>query len=198
MSQALSARIRCARCKQVKARSKFSSDASRKTGHFPWCMSCQGEHYKEHRFQDESAEPNGHICPVDDRVIRGHRNRRYCSARCKEKASALRQTFGLDIVDYRRLVEDAAGKCPLCKRRPTEWHVDHNHNTGEVTGVVCSACNVGALAFTYHDIEYAESVLAYLKETPAARLGIKAIAPEGKRRPSNLHRVWVHKRGRRK
>jgi hypothetical protein len=159
-------------------------------------MECQYDHYKEHRFQDESAEPNGHVCPVDDRIIRGHKNRRYCSARCKEKASNLRANFRLSIEDYRRLVDDAGGQCPICLRRPTEWHVDHDHKTGLVMGVVCSACNIGALAHTYHDPDYARRLVAFLEMSPAARLGIEARAPEGRTQPSQLHRRWGYRRRR--
>lgn len=180
--------MRCARCKKVKGKTQFSRDATRPSGFFPWCMTCQNDHYKEHRFQDETAPPNGHTCPVDDRIVRGHANRRFCSARCKEKASSLRQNFSLSIEDYRRLVDDANGRCPICQRRPTEWHVDHDHGTGLVMGVVCSACNTGGLAMTYHDANYIRRLLVFVESSPASRLGI--VAKAKKTRPSGLHRVW--------
>jgi hypothetical protein len=184
-------RFRCSRCKQVKGRTKFSSDASRATGRFPWCMDCQNQHMRAHRFQNEDDEPNGHICPVDDRVVRGHSNRRFCSSRCKEKVQSLKRNFGLTIEQFRQMVEAANGRCPICEKRPTEWHVDHDHGSGKVMGVVCAACNVGALASTYHDPAFVRRLLTFLEAGPALALGIDVTVPEGATKPSNIHRVWA-------
>jgi hypothetical protein len=185
-------RMRCSHCKQVKGKTKFSRDSSRKTGYFPWCMECQMAHGKAHRFQDETAEPNGHICPVDDRIVRGAKNRRFCSSRCKEKVQSLRRNFALTIEEYRALVDATGGRCPICKKRPTEWHVDHDHGSGLVMGVVCSACNIGALATTYHDPEFVVRLLEFLTHSPATELGIQRQVPERAKKPSQLHRRWSY------
>lgn len=37
-----------------------------------------------------------------------------------------------------------AGKCECCKKNnldPNELHIDHNHKTNKVRGVVCRSCN---------------------------------------------------------
>jgi hypothetical protein len=109
---------------------------------------------------------------------------------CKDKVRSLKVKFNLEVAEYRALVEATGGRCPICTNRATQWHVDHNHKTRRVTGVVCSACNVGSLAMTFHDIEYVHRLLAYLENTPAQRLGIEALAPEGANRPSALHKRW--------
>lgn len=184
------ARVRCPKCKKVKAPSNFSNDVTRASGKFPWCKACQLVGNRK-AFQDADAPLNGKICPLCDTEIRGHINRRFCSTRCKDRVQKLRLKYGLTPEQYRALVAQAEGRCPICKRRPTLWHVDHNHKTGLATGVVCGACNVGALAFTYHDPEMVRRLLAYLEATPASRLGIEAVgtAPS---KPSQIHRVWGH------
>lgn len=187
---------RCKKCKKVKPLSRFSRDATRPSGYFPWCMDCQNSGTKSAAWQNPNDELNGHTCPLCDTPIRGHRNRRFCSNSCKDRVSSLRSKFGLDVADYRRLVDATAGRCPLCQNRVTQWHVDHNHKTGKVTGVVCAACNVGALAYTYHDPGYAARVALYLSETPADRMGIVAVAPEGATQPSKIHKVWGNSRRR--
>lgn len=181
---------RCKKCKQVKPLSRFPRDSSRPSGYFPWCTDCQGESTAVGKFQNPDDEPNGHICPVCDTVVRGHANRRFDSMTCKDKASSLRTRFGLEVAEYRALVEETGGRCPICQNRVTQWHVDHNHKTRLVTGVVCSACNVGSLAMTFHDVGYVRRLLAYLEETPASRLGIEAVASDDANRPSNLHKKW--------
>lgn len=187
---------RCKRCKEVKGDTHFSRDATRSTGHFPYCKSCQMQ--TTTAFQDEDQPLNGFTCPLDGVPIRGHKNRRFCSLSCKERVAALRLKYGMDVADYLRLIEATGGVCPICLKRPTVWQVDHDHRTRMAVGVVCLRCNVGSLASTYHDTAYVERLLDYLKHTPCDRLGIVAQAPEGKTQPSNLHKVWGHQAKRRK
>lgn len=188
---------RCRKCKKVKPLTRFSRDASRPSGYFPWCKDCQMEGTQSVHFQNPDDPPNGYICPMDDVPVRGHKNRRFCSRSCKERAAALKRQYGLTPAQYRAMVDAMEGKCPLCGNRPTQWHVDHDHKTGRVMGVVCAACNVGALAHTYHDPAIVKRLLVFLEESPAARLGIEAFAPEEMRQPvSNLHKVWGHKKAR--
>lgn len=182
-------RLRCSRCKQVKGKTKFSRDSTRKNGYFPWCTECQTKYALEHRQQDESAEPNGNTCPVDDRIVRGPKRRIYCSDRCKDKVNHLRKRFGLTVQEFRAMVDAAEGRCPICQKRPTEWHIDHDHSTGLVMGVVCSACNIGPLATTYHDPAFVLRLHAFLTNSPAAQLGIAAIAPTQPAK-SQIHRRW--------
>lgn len=182
---------RCKKCKQVKPLSKFSRDTSRPSGYFPWCSDCAGEGIAAGKFQNPEDEPNGHICPLCDTVVRGHKNRRFDSATCKDRVKSLKTKFNLEVEQYRALVDATGGRCPICQNRVTQWHVDHDHKTRKVTGVVCSACNIGPLAMTYHNIELIDRLRTYLKFTPAESLGIEALAPEDQNRPSQLHRVWA-------
>lgn len=183
---------RCTKCRKVRAVSSFNNDASRADGKFPWCKTCQAEKraLADRSFQDSEAPLNGKICPLCDTAIRGRVSRKYCSDFCRNRVNNLSREYGLDVADYRKLVADTGGTCHICGNRPTQWHVDHNHKTGLTTGVVCGPCNTGSLAMTFHDVGYVRRLLAYLEETPAARLGIEAKAPDGMSRPSTLHKGW--------
>lgn len=185
---------KCKKCKKAKASTSFVNDETRVDGKFPWCKDCQKEYSSESRFQNPEDEPNGYLCPLDGTVIRGHKNRRFCSTACKDRVKALKERYGLEVGDYLRMIEATGGRCPLCRNRVHTWNVDHNHRTRDVVGVVCAACNVGSLAYTYHDVEYVRRLLAFLEHTPAQRLGIVAKAPEGFNKPSNLHRTWGKRR----
>jgi hypothetical protein len=184
------ARRRCSRCRKTKAASKFSNDATRADGKFPWCIECQLDGKAAQRFQDSGAELNGHVCPMCDTPVRGHRNRRFCSAKCKDRVAALKKRFGLSVEQYRALVAATGGRCPICACTPRMWHVDHDHRTSLVTGVVCQGCNVGPLAASQHKVERVQALLAYLEHTPAAQLGIEAYAPEEASRTPNLQGIW--------
>lgn len=183
----------CARCGTEKAAYAFDQDSSRANGRYPWCKLCRKK-YSPARQQDIEAELNGHVCPLCDTPIRGHLNRRFCSAYCKERVASLKTKFALSVDQYRALVDATGGRCPICKCRTKKWAVDHNHDTGRVTGVVCTGCNIGLLAFSKHAPDLVESLLGYLQETPAEKLGCAVKVPDdpnGTRRgKSQLHKKW--------
>lgn len=46
--------------------------------------------------------------------------------------------------DYQALFVAQGGRCAICKRKPEEWRrlaVDHDHETNEIRGLLCSRCN---------------------------------------------------------
>lgn len=55
--------------------------------------------------------------------------------------------YGITIDDYNRLFEEQLGSCKICKRHQSLFkkalHVDHNHETGKVRGLLCHSCNAG-------------------------------------------------------
>jgi hypothetical protein len=56
----------------------------------------------------------------------------------------LRNKFGLTPQEYDRILEAQGGVCALCERPPTpgiSLHVDHDHATGEIRGLLCMRCN---------------------------------------------------------
>ena len=54
----------------------------------------------------------------------------------------LRRRYGLTSQRVDELIAAQGGLCAVCKVRPPE-HVDHDHKTGRVRGVLCSGCNQG-------------------------------------------------------
>lgn len=179
---------RCKRCKKVKPLSNFSRDSTRPSGFFPWCMTCQGEGVRAGAFQNPQDPLNGNTCAVDDTPIRGHANRRFCSNTCKDRASSLKEKYNLTVEQFRLMVSATGGICPICQKRPTEWHVDHHHRTGVVFGIVCSMCNVRSIAYTYHDVDLARRLVSYYENSPAEQLGIRVLANVA--RQSALDKVW--------
>jgi hypothetical protein len=58
------------------------------------------------------------------------------------KADKLRRLYGLTLEEQQAMVEDQGGKCAICATNAAT-HVDHNHKTGEVRGILCNGCNRG-------------------------------------------------------
>jgi hypothetical protein len=191
--ETLDSYLRCGKCRKSKPAEDFSSDSTRANGKFPWCMTCQVQYAAGQKFQDPEAPLNGKTCPLCDTPIRGPRNRTYCSTKCKDRTGSLRKKFNLPVGEYRRLVTAANGRCPICSKRTREWHVDHNHRTNKITGVVCARCNVTLLAASLHSVELAQNLLSYLTITPAEALGIEAFADPAQHKPSQLDAIWSHR-----
>lgn len=53
-----------------------------------------------------------------------------------------RHKYGIEQNQYDHLVAEQGGLCAICRERPAE-HLDHDHGTGAVRGVLCRTCNTG-------------------------------------------------------
>lgn len=70
------------------------------------------------------------------------------STKERNKTYALRK-YGLTIASLRALELSQEGRCAICRRLPAEvpghrensLHVDHDHSTGQVRGLLCHHCN---------------------------------------------------------
>lgn len=79
-----------------------------------------------------------------------------------------RKNYNITLDDYDRLAEKQAGLCAICKLPPGEkgrtslLHVDHDHATNEVRGLLCDNCN-RALGLFQESINNLECAVDYLK-----------------------------------
>ena len=63
----------------------------------------------------------------------------------------LKQTYGITIKEFNKLLELQSGKCAICQGPPvyngfgggSVYHVDHCHETDKVRGLLCQKCNLG-------------------------------------------------------
>jgi len=63
----------------------------------------------------------------------------------KRRDSELRNKFNITLEDYNYLLNKQDGCCLLCNRHYSEFvkglAVDHNHETGQIRGLLCGPCN---------------------------------------------------------
>lgn len=81
------------------------------------------------------------------------RNARYAadpSRRIQNMDAQLRRNYGINFGDYSRMLGEQGGRCAICGSPPTggpksasRLHVDHDHDTGVVRGLLCNRCNLG-------------------------------------------------------
>jgi len=61
-----------------------------------------------------------------------------------DRQSHLKRKYGITIADYDRMFEEQNGVCAICgEPRPEArtLHVDHDHETGVIRGLLCFRCN---------------------------------------------------------
>jgi len=66
----------------------------------------------------------------------------------KVREGAWRRRYGITRDDYNRMLEEQGDSCAICKtmevgRNHTHFHVDHDHKTGKIRGLLCDLCNRG-------------------------------------------------------
>lgn len=74
-----------------------------------------------------------------------------------------RKKYNITLIQYEQMFEAQGGVCAICGKPPGKHalHVDHNHVTGKVRGLLCFSCN-GALGWFE---KLAEKIRKYLADT---------------------------------
>jgi len=56
-------------------------------------------------------------------------------------------SYGLTLDQYHAIVERQGERCAVCRKviapMGRDTHIDHDHTTGKVRGLLCSECNLG-------------------------------------------------------
>lgn len=73
----------------------------------------------------------------------------------------LNRRYGIDETTVEWLLLQQNWLCACCRKAPAK-HVDHDHKTGAVRGVLCFNCN-GALGYVSDDVSSLCRLAAYLE-----------------------------------
>ena len=76
-----------------------------------------------------------------------------------------RRTFGISADDFDALLGEQGGGCAICEcapEREASFHLDHDHVTGEIRGILCLSCNQGVGQFR-DDAQLLERAAAYVR-----------------------------------
>lgn len=81
----------------------------------------------------------------------------------------LRKCYGFGIEQYNQLLMIQRGVCAICATTShgKRLHVDHDHATGKVRGLLCGPCNT-ALGGFRNNPDHLASAIRYLQRTFAA------------------------------
>jgi len=85
--------------------------------------------------------------------------------RDENRARRLKRNYGLTIKAFNDLLASQGEKCAVCgKKNWGRWGpvIDHDHETGDVRGILCRQCNMAA-GLLGDDSERARLLSAYLR-----------------------------------
>lgn len=138
---------RCRKCGTEKALTEFYREKASRDGYRPECKACTGARrklwYKANRDREiervRAWQQANHA-----QYLRKQAEYRASMAR-NYRSEHLRRKFGLTLDEYENLLRRQGGRCAVCGRRPgkASLHVDHDHKTGDIRGLLCFRCNGG-------------------------------------------------------
>jgi hypothetical protein len=148
----------CRRCDTVKKEPDFAANARRPDGLQTYCRTCQAEDYRA-----KQAAAGKLVRPLG--IPPGHKFCRTCQtvratndfgirraapdglmSMCRSCRSAANRrdhfsrSYGMTEGDVLALLYQQRGLCAICRVAPAV-HVDHDHATGKVRGMLCFRCN---------------------------------------------------------
>lgn len=100
-----------------------------------------------------------------------------CKSCCRRavRAANIRRTYGLTIDQHDRMLEAQGGACAICRepfvssergKSVQDPHVDHDHATGALRGLLCHHCNV-MLGHAKDSTRLLRDAISYLEKTHA-------------------------------
>jgi hypothetical protein len=126
----------CPRCREVKPLVDFTLDRSKKTGYHGLCKRCN-------------------YLRLKDKLGSEH-YRQY------RKEWELQRRYGMTSAEYAQKIADQRGCYLICGLQSERLVVDHNHNTGQVRGLLCVSCN-GLLGLANENPRVLVAAIEYLR-----------------------------------
>jgi hypothetical protein len=86
----------------------------------------------------------------------------------KVRDLALRYKYGITLEEYEGILAAQGGGCAICESVTPRYkgrvifHVDHDHATGKVRGLLCHPCNM-VLGYVVDSVEMLQRSIQYLE-----------------------------------
>jgi hypothetical protein len=79
----------------------------------------------------------------------------------KYKEKNLKARYGITLQEFNELKESQNNRCAICCKPLNPAHVDHDHSSSLIRGLLCNGCNVG-LGMFKEKVYYLLSAVDYL------------------------------------
>ncbi len=140
--------VLCNKCRRVRTPEWFSP------GH-KVCKPCRNAACRKWR----ASKPN-------------YEKERYQRTKVETRERHLIRKYGVTLAAYAAMLDDQHGCCAICMRHESEnnsgvLHVDHDHVTGKVRGLLCTGCN-HLLGHLSDSVTLLQAAIDYLKTSRRA------------------------------
>ena len=124
---------------------------------------CMQHYSKKRMYGDPNKTVNftskTGMCELDN-CSEKHYAKRYCKKHYKQTLK-----FNLSFEEYSKKIKESFGLCAICKKEEINNNrtlsIDHNHQTGQVRGILCDTCNMG-LGLFMDNKELLKQAIVYL------------------------------------
>jgi len=137
---------RCKVCGEVKPLVDFYAAPGMRDGRRNDCKRCNlAAKHQRYAADPEPTKARVRKWQQENReryLARQKRNKQTPEGRRRDRNGHLKRTHGLTLADYDAMLALQKGRCAICGRMSAKsFHIDHDHVTGEIRGLLCSACN---------------------------------------------------------
>lgn len=139
---------RCVKCGDVKPFDAFYRMKGMRDGYRNDCTACNlAAKAERHRKNPEPARERVRAWQAaNPDKVRANDERARLSGRkaANNRRSHLKRNYGITPEIYEEMLTAQGGGCAICHRPPRDdisLHVDHDHETGAVRGLLCFRCN---------------------------------------------------------
>jgi hypothetical protein len=129
----------CPDCRTIKPLADFPTNRSGRGGFGRYCKPCHNVRGRENVIKNHGSTRDYH----------------------------LKRRYGITSADFDQILAAQGGVCAVCRTAKAE-HVDHDHATGQVRGLLCFNCNQ-ALGNARDDIRVLRLLVDYLHSSRGVR-----------------------------
>lgn len=172
----------CTKCGIDQELFEFRKDKTKKDGRHSACNTCNNKWQREWYLKNKDKarqQANKSYKLNREKILKRRKQarktnpekfrleakKRYNPEISKEHSWKKAGIKNMNMTRYRELYKKQEGKCAICKKHSAlfkrKLNVDHNHQTGEVRGLLCDSCNRG-IGYLRDSIELLQSAKDYL------------------------------------
>lgn len=177
----------CNACQQMKPLTEYTVNKAIKDGYSNRCKVCYNTGRKHWRIENPEKASEADKRNRVKKLERIKEYRKAYWAANKERLSVMtkkwkednrdtecrkslnRETvkrYGITLEEKYKMVTEQQNRCLICGNEfssSKDTHVDHNHTTRKVRGILCGRCNAGIGNFR-ENAEYLAGAIRYIKE----------------------------------
>jgi len=112
----------CYVCKRTLSEESFAKNSTKPGEIRPECRECDNKQRRERKQREKERDPD---------AVRN---------------KYLMKKYNISLDRYNEMVKDQSGLCWICEQE-SDLVVDHDHETGQVRGLLCSLCNTSLGGF---------------------------------------------------